>query len=1323
MKMLHTISTLKSFVSHDDRIKRRPYRAIPRIKLLAISVAVTFHSGFAAAELPVPSSTFINAGQGAGSYKINGTNLTVNQQSDRAIFNWDQFNVGVDNTVTFNQPSHSSIALNRIHDGNPSQILGSLTANGQVYLYNQNGIIFGEGSKVNVGSLVATTLNIDDDRFMNGTLLSAIEDNEAAFFDVSGNNSGKIAIKSRAEINADNRDGGQVFIIASEVVNEGSIHTSEDGQTILAASTDSVYLAGSDNDPDLRGVLVEVETGGTVTNLGEIVAEQGNISLIGLAVNQSGRLRATTSVKRNGSVRLMARDNAVVRLTDDVDDVLSDYVGIDGVPTTEKIAVATRTGSVVLGEGSSIEIAPDANDLSMVTDGEAQLKSRVDIMGKDILLQEGAEIVAASGEVNIVATTSPGVPASSVLDDSYVYMDTGSVIDVSGTDTTVLEMARNSLAVEARSNELADSPLQRDGVLNGQVLYVDLRKGTDIVDYSGALSNVEKSLSERMSEGGTINIASNGDFVQRDGALLDVSGGQVSYESGYIKESKLISDFRIYNLSDADKNRTYDAVLGAGQRDHDRWATTQYFESSSNADKGSYVEGFIEGKAAGNINISASNVLLSADGVKADTVIGPYQREISRLPEKSALNVDLRYKTDSLQTVSFLAESLVDPITDEIAKAPDSAMQRDALTADLVLPDNYIERSGLGTLRVATNGEVIIGPDAVISADPGASIELTGSHVMMDGNIVIDSGSVTIAAAAPTGNVALAADVVIGEGALIDTSGGWINESLLVGGPDYSVPLLYDGGDIQVTAKGDITLEAGSLLDASGGAMIDIDGDIRDGAGGDISVLGTLEGGSTVILDGDVQSYALNQGGDFSLTTSSIAITDDNGHVLSQKQTVISSAFFQDGGFGSYEFTATSGDLLIDTIVQPIVKNYILNDSNTGLINKSAAIEKSVYLVDSTSSFDELTSIGVLPDYQRQSADLAFTLSQDSSYDENILLVVTQDGAVIADTGGDITLSSDTSIHVYGDIEGVGSDITLNNTKYAQETGFFDNQAIWLADGSTIRSASGVTLEPNEQGLRLGEVVDAGTVTINASRGYVILEQGSEIDVSADSVELDQIQLVSGFGPAYEEVSVAPKAGTIVLSSPEAIIMDGGLYAGKAAAAGASGGVLDVRFDASSRLVDTSQLGAGGKEHFIYTARDIVIRDDSSNVLPDDVSVGDIITASLNGITEISTSRLQQAGFDTVKLKTNLISQNGVQDVSEIRFDSDAQIEVANSLVLDTRILNANDHSVDLSAAYIRVGATSVGRNTLTTSPVQGNGSVDIEAALKIGRASCRERV
>src|SRR6202012_528566 len=105
----------------------------------------------------------------AGSASISagsGAVLNVNQASNRAVINWNTFDLGSAAQVNFNQPSAAAVTLNRVLDPNPSQILGRIFAPGQVILSNPNGVYFGASARVDVGGLVATTENISKADFM-----------------------------------------------------------------------------------------------------------------------------------------------------------------------------------------------------------------------------------------------------------------------------------------------------------------------------------------------------------------------------------------------------------------------------------------------------------------------------------------------------------------------------------------------------------------------------------------------------------------------------------------------------------------------------------------------------------------------------------------------------------------------------------------------------------------------------------------------------------------------------------------------------------------------------------------------------------------------------------------------------------------------------------------------------------------------------------------------------------------------------------------------------------------------------------------------------
>jgi filamentous hemagglutinin family protein len=146
--------------------------------LFACAVVQWSGRSLAGPQLPVPCvATSCGTGvkgfvtSGAASAVQSGSTLSVSQTTNTATLNWSSFNIGAGGKVVFTQPASTSIALNRIYGSNPSSIFGSLSANGQIYLINANGFLFGNGATVNVGGLLASSLNLSDSTFASGLLV------------------------------------------------------------------------------------------------------------------------------------------------------------------------------------------------------------------------------------------------------------------------------------------------------------------------------------------------------------------------------------------------------------------------------------------------------------------------------------------------------------------------------------------------------------------------------------------------------------------------------------------------------------------------------------------------------------------------------------------------------------------------------------------------------------------------------------------------------------------------------------------------------------------------------------------------------------------------------------------------------------------------------------------------------------------------------------------------------------------------------------------------------------------------------------------------
>ena len=232
---------------------------------------------------------------GAGSIAQAGSTTTITQTSPNLSLNWKSFNVGAQETVNFVQPSAAAIAVNRIFDTNGSQILGRLNANGQVFLINPNGVLFGQGAQVNVGGLVASTLDMSDDSLGSASRV------------FSGNSTAGVV--NNGTINA--ASGGYVALLGSSVINQGSI-SAPLGAVALGAGS-AITLTFSDN--SLVGMQVDqsllktlVDNGGLIqTDGGSVIMSAGaKKSLQTSVVNNTGIVRAQTVAEHEGNIVLLA---------------------------------------------------------------------------------------------------------------------------------------------------------------------------------------------------------------------------------------------------------------------------------------------------------------------------------------------------------------------------------------------------------------------------------------------------------------------------------------------------------------------------------------------------------------------------------------------------------------------------------------------------------------------------------------------------------------------------------------------------------------------------------------------------------------------------------------------------------------------------------------------------------------------------------------------------------------------------------------------------------------------------------------------------------
>lgn len=250
-----------------------------------------------------------------------GTRLDVAQRSQRLGIEWRDFSIGRGEQVNFKQPSRSSIALNRVTGSKISNIEGTLTANGNVFLVNRNGVIFHDSAAVDVGGLLATTVDIPDEDFLAGRYR----------FDRNPNPNGRVVNEGNISI----REGGLVALVAPSVRNSGVIEARLGRVALGSGNTFTLDLFGDDlvsfavgdplvqrlTGPGGQPVVAAVEHSGIIDAPGGRVWLTASAAkgVVDSAINLSGVVRARTASSRDGRVVLEGGEAGLVQVTGDID--------------------------------------------------------------------------------------------------------------------------------------------------------------------------------------------------------------------------------------------------------------------------------------------------------------------------------------------------------------------------------------------------------------------------------------------------------------------------------------------------------------------------------------------------------------------------------------------------------------------------------------------------------------------------------------------------------------------------------------------------------------------------------------------------------------------------------------------------------------------------------------------------------------------------------------------------------------------------------------------------------------------------------------------
>jgi len=1248
-------------------------QSTPRIAVDALPTGLTQKTGTPIVYMPAVK----NAATGITSAIIKQTDATN-------IVDWKTFDIGAAARLTIQQPSATSVLLNNVSGGafqNKTVIDGVLNANGRVYLYNPNGIVFGKTGTVDVNALIASSLKFDESRVTGGLLRQGISPVLAA--DPSlGFRPGAVVVEGDSAQAAQLKvaNGSLLMLAAPDVINAGSLKA-PDGQVILAAGG-KVYLSTVGTSTSLRGLVVEVSNdyaAGTLaagattdTSLaenaasGQIDVARGNATMIGYAVNQKGRVSASTSVNLNGSIFLLARDQAYM-------------------PSVSKAPLATRTGELVLGPGSVTEVKAETDSTETISATTSFKPSLVRLHGESIQLQEGASVVAPGGDVRILAEHlyRDSVPQQADPRTDLVRVDfaAGSVVDVSGSQGTTLAMDSNIVTVDLRGTELADNLLLRESPLYGKQVRIDARQGTAVANVSGWLDQRQFGLGQLNTKGGTVSVLSSSSIIQRAGSRISVDGGWVDYQGGNLNTTQLKLGNTLVDIGSAKAGVAYEAAVNLP-------------DSSAN-----YEAGYRQGGSAGSVMFSAPIVVMQGS-LSGQVQRGVHQRDVTaanyplggqlqigtltdamfsdvlqlgwKLPEEGYTN---RFRLDSLIRVGEQQNAnLQAPAVGAVFDASDASQSLLARQLDLdtaaLSSEGFSRISALTTRNIEVSKAVELEAGGQLKLDarvrgqyPSESAAPAGGSIVIKAPITIPGGAFSAAGVG----------VSVADGVALNLAGLWTNDQALslpardaLGNP--ADPLDTKGGSASLSASV-LELGANVKIDVSAGAWLTAQGKSTQGRAGSITLESNPLSVSPIDLAATRQrwgeglqllGYGFGSGGSLRVLAREIVMGSPAAGEVNAGALVLGASFFQQGGFTNYDVGANF-DLTIaaGASILPRASSWRLDSAvaSTPSGAMSSVAAPVLYALSGPAETRAATNL-TLRSGQR------FRMMGGSKLD--------------MDPAATLKLMSGQQMEIYGGINAPAGRVSLSMDSASSEKMWFGSSASIRADGTAAR------VYTNGDGISSGELLDGGSIQIGgkadessgrtvlaATAGAIVMNAGAFFSVGG--ISTGPLSFKSG-GTTSLIDRPASAGGSIEIRSSNSLELLGSFNG--ASGGGAKAGSLTVALEGDGAVLDVrslSSLTTRLNEMKSLTASSYVAQRGVGTVVSDRLNAGDFGNLKLRSADAIAFDL--QADGKTLSAASSLIL-----DAPTLLADSGVRADITATLFTQViKELKASDKAAGVS--------------------------------------------
>ncbi|MEA5124939.1 filamentous hemagglutinin N-terminal domain-containing protein [Xanthomonas floridensis] len=1259
----HTVSIVAARPS--ERVLRRSPLALALAAALMLSAPAV--AQVASTQLPTGGSI---AG-GTGTINApSGASQVITQTSNRMALTWSTFDIGSAATVTFNQPSSSAAVLNLIQGGNSTQIFGNLNANGQVFLINTNGMIFGSTAQINVGGLVASTLGTTASAFMSGNDV----------LDAGGNT---VSLMSNAgTINA---AAGAVDLIGGGVTNSGTI----------TASAGNINLIGADK------VTLSFESGGfaviidkalqlqlnqfAVDNSGSLIAPGGTISLSARAargvfdslVNNSGIVRAAAlSGGSDGSVSLVANgagSNGIFgNGSIDVGSGAISYVSDVGVQQGGVLTAGTVFGSI--GGNASFSGANRIANLAFLdVSGNLGLTNTIDLAQQGALTVGGTStfslgsqaLTLTDGGNDFGGAVSLTSGATRITDSGALTLGTLATGNLTATSTGTLNLGSGRVtgALGATSNNGA---IQQAGAGLTVTGTSDLRAGTGAITLTTAANDFQQAVSLRggatqITDSGalTLGTLATGNLTATSSGALNLGSGAVtgalsaSSNGGQISQAGALT---VNGTSTLDSGSGSTALTDSGN---------DFVGALTLTGTGIAVRDANDLTVVGLTNGSNGSIALTAGGALS-------------LPAQAIAtgtgNLSLSALGGTLTTPGALSGNQV------------SLRARDALNlghsiqagGNLVLTSDtgaITQTAGLLAVTGTTNATVAAGTGVIslngTGNDFGGAVSLTGRTALVN-----DSNALTLGA--------------ISTNTLTATSHGTLN----IGQDSISgnVTARSNGGAIiqngAVTMTGPATLDAGSGAISLGNAGNDFQGGL------------SLVGTGIAVSDRDtltVTSLTAGSGGDVTLTAGANLVLPTQAIDLGSGNLRLSAqggALATKGALSANQITLNARDGLALSHDIDADSTLALTATNAAITQGGGAISAGA-LATVNAGTGAISLLGPGNDFN---TGLDLTGSAIGIYDRNDLSIVSltsaANSAVALTAGGTLSLPAQS-------IDTGSATLQLrSDTGSLSTAGALRGGTVSLNGRNGITLSHDITTSGNLQlgttGAALtqlsGTLAIGGTTSVDAGSGAVELNGASNAFTGALSVTGGAVR-INALGPL---TLGSFNTNALTVRSGGALTFGQGNATTTLTATSASGGITQ-----------TGGLAVGGAAQFTAGT-------DNITLTASDNDFGGAVGLSGNAVQVVDRDRLtlgnSSVGSLLVNSNNTAIDQQGALTVS-----GSSSFDAGNGSITLTNGANNFTGTVNLSGGAVQV----VDANTLTLGNLDtGALTVTSTGALNLGTGS-----